>query len=113
VPVTENLEALLAALDSPDWAVRAAAARGLARFSDDRGFAGLIRALYDPDDTAVTQAAMEALLEIGSDRAVDALVDALASDEEETADHLYTFLHASHSPVAFEVLRRYERLETQ
>jgi hypothetical protein len=74
----------------------------------------LIRALHDPDDTAVTQAAMEALLEIGSDRAVSMLVDALASDDDETADHLYMFLSGSDSPVAFEVLSRYdERLETQ
>jgi HEAT repeat protein len=111
--VADTLEALLAALDSPDWAIRADAARGLAQFRNAQAFTGLIRALHDPDDTAVTQAAMEALLEIGSDRAVNMLVEALASDDEETADHLHLFLSASDSPVAFEVLRRYDERETQ
>ena len=104
-----DLDAALAKLDSAEWSVRVEAARELAAFSDARALDGLTRALYDPEDSAVTEAAMESLLSLASDEALTVLIEALDSDDEEAAVcHLYSFLSSNASPLASEVLLRYE-----
>ena len=72
----------------------------------------LRRALHDQGDTAVTLAATETLLGMERPEAEAMLLDALINGDEDTADHLYTFL-CDGSEAANSVLRAYHELEDE
>jgi hypothetical protein len=99
------------ALGSPEWERREWATRQLGLFSPEVALPMLRRALHDPRDTGVTLAAMETLLTLERPEAKAMLVDALINGDEDTADHLYTFLLVDGSDAANSVLRAYDELE--
>ena len=98
------------ALCAPEWHRREWAARQLARFAPEVALPMLRRALHDEHDTAVTLAAMETLLSMERPEA-EAMLLALINGDEDTADHLYTFLLVDGSDTANSVLRAYDELE--
>jgi len=98
-------------LRAPEWERRVWAATHLAAFAPDTALPMLRRALHDQEDTAVTQAAMETLLVMGTPEAQALLLDALINGDEDTADHLYSFLLGSDSKIAREVVQAYDDLE--
>ena len=106
-----TLQQVEEALCAPEWDRREWAARHLALFDPEIALPMLRRALHDQGDTAVTLAAMETLLTVERPEAKAMLVDALVNGDEDTADHLYTFLVADRSDAASSVLRTYHELE--
>lgn len=81
----------LVAASSPDWAVRARAARQLAARADHPDIAKLLlRLLLDREDTAVTDAAGQALLERNDLDGLRPIAHAVATaGDPEYLDHLH------------------------
>ncbi|WP_435842871.1 HEAT repeat domain-containing protein [Streptomyces filamentosus] len=83
------MRSFLQGADSPSWAVRAAAGRGLAGFAGVPEADGVLRRLLvDGGDTFVTQETAEALLERRDARGLRLVLGAFAGADDDTADQL-------------------------
>lgn len=98
--VTE-LAAAITAASSPDWSVRAQAARQLARQAQRPEIAKLLLTLLlDTQDTAVTDATCHALLDREDIHSARLIAQAVATADNEHLDHLHSAVTDRHLHVS-------------